>query len=540
MDRRKFLETGALAGAAAASAALAGQSGPTRTAVPSFELDEATVDDLQRRMGAGELSARSIAEKYLARIEAVDRGGPKLNSVIEVNPDALAIAEERDRERTQGNVRGPLHGIPVLVKDNLDTADRMMTTAGSLALEYAAPPKRDSFVVSRLREAGAVLLGKTNLSEWANIRSSRSTSGWSARGGQTVNPYALDRNPCGSSSGSGTAAAANLATLTIGTETDGSIVCPSSICGLVGVKPTIGLVSRSGIIPISSSQDTAGPMTRTVRDAALLLNAIAGTDPRDAVTTVRRAQVDFTADLKPHALDGKRIGVARKMAGFNERVDALFARALDALKKRGAVLVDPADVPQTPGLGDAEFDVLLFELKAGLAAYFAQRNAPNGIESLKDVFDYNEKERTRELRFFGQDLFKKSMDLGPLTSPKYVAARRKCRSGARALGIDAICHKHRLDAIVAPTTGPAWVTDLLNGDHYTGGSASTYPAVAGYPHVTVPMGRVAGLPVGLSFFGRAWTDASLLSMAFAYEHATKHRTPPRFLSTVDLAAVEGL
>ena len=541
MNRRTFLGSGPLAGAAAVTA-LAGRTETTVAGqVPAFELDEATVDDLQRRMAAGELTARDIAGRYLARIEAIDRRGPTLNSVIETNPEALAIAAERDRERAAGHVRGPLHGIPVLVKDNLDTADRMMTTAGSLALEYAPPPERDAFVVARLREAGAVLLGKTNLSEWANFRSSRSTSGWSGRGGQTRHPYVLDRNPCGSSSGSGVAASANLATLTIGTETDGSIVCPASICGLVGVKPTLGLVSRGGIIPIAASQDTAGPMARTVRDAALLLGAIAGADPRDAVTRLQRGKIaDYAAGLDPLALRGRRLGVARQMAGFNERVDALFERALAVLRKQGAVLVDPANVPETPGLGDAELEVLLFEFKAGLAAYFAERGRPNGLASLKDVVEYNQNERARELRYFGQDLFVKAQERGPLTSPTYLAARRKCRSGTRALGIDAVCTAHRLDALVAPTTGPAWVTDPLSGDHYTGGSASTVPAVAGYPHVTVPMGHVAGLPVGLSFFGRAWSEATLLAMAFSFEQASKHRAAPRFLPSVDLGAIEPL
>jgi amidase len=543
MYRRTFLEAGALAGAAAAAGTLGAQpSAQTPAGPPAFELAEATVDDLQQRMSSGSLTARAIAERYLARIEAVDRRGPALNSVIELNPDALAMADACDRERSDGRVRGPLHGIPVLVKDNIDTADRMMTTAGSLALEYATAPVRDAFIVTRLRDAGAVVLGKTNLSEWANFRSSRSTSGWSARGGQTRHPYVLDRNPCGSSSGSGAAAAANLAVLAVGTETDGSIVCPASICGLVGVKPTVGLVSRSGIIPISASQDTAGPMTRTVRDAALLLNALAGVDPRDKATTVaaRHLQADYAAGLEAGGLAGKRIGVARKLAGFSDRVDALFTRALDVLKQQGAVLVDPANLPESPGLGDAEFEVLLYEFKAGLEKYFADRDAPNGLRTLRDAFEFNVKEEARELRYFGQDVFTKALERGPLTSPKYLAALRKCRSGSRALGIDAVVTRHRLEAIVCPTTGPAWMTDLLSGDHYTGGGASTVPAIAGYPHVTVPMGFVAGLPVGLSFFGRAWTEATLLKLAYAYEQATKHREPPKFLATVDLQAVEAV
>ena len=546
MKRRAFLGASAVAGVAAAVGPLSGQGAtpsPQATSdATSFDLAEATVDDLQRRMQAGELTARAVAERYLARIEAVDRRGPALNSVIEVNPDALPLADACDRERREGKVRGALHGIPILIKDNIDTADRMMTTAGSLALEYAAAPVRDAFLVTRLREAGAVILGKTNLSEWANFRSSRSSSGWSGRGGQTKHPYVLDRNPCGSSSGSGTATAANLAALAVGTETDGSIVCPASICGLVGVKPTVGLVSRSGIIPISASQDTAGPMTRTVRDAALLLNVLAGADRRDTATAAAagRRTKDFTTGLSPAGLDGKRIGVARKLAGFNERVDALFAAALDVLKRQGAILVDPADLPDAPGLGDAEFEVLLFEFKAGLEAYFTSRDAPNGLRTLKDAFDFNVREKARELRYFGQDVFTKAIERGSLTSPKYLAALRKCRSGARTLGIDAVVARHRLDAVVCPTTGPGWITDLLNGDHYTGGSASTVPAIAGYPHVTVPMGLVAGLPVGLSFFGKAWSEATLLTMAYAFEQATKHRAAPRFLATIDLQAVEAI
>lgn len=541
MDRRAFLGAGAIAGTAAAVGAFTGTTeaqGPPSAA--PFDLDEATVEDLQRRMASGELTARAIAEKYLARIDAIDRRGPTLRAVVEVNPDALSIADTCDRERSDGKIRGPLHGIPVLIKDNIDTSDRMMTTAGSLALEYAPAPEHDAFIVTRLREAGAVLLGKTNLSEWANFRSSRSSSGWSGRGGQTRHPYALDRNPCGSSSGSAVACASNLATLTVGTETDGSIVCPSSICGLVGVKPTVGLVSRTGIIPISASQDTAGPMTRTVRDAAALLNVLAAWDPKDKATGLAgvRRKVDYTASLDPGGLKGARLGVARKLAGFNDRVDAVFARALDALKQQGAVLVDPADIPEAPGLGDAEFEVLLHEFKAGLQDYFTKRDAPNGLRTLEDAFEFNRKEPGRELRYFGQDIFTKAMERGPLTSPKYIAAVRKCRSGSRTLGIDAVMARHKLDALVAPTTGPAWLTDLLNGDHYTGGNASTVPAIAGYPHVTVPMGAVAGLPVGLSFFARAWSETTLLRLAFAFEQATKSRWTPTFLPTLDLASVE--
>lgn len=543
MDRRRFLGTSLAAGVAAAlpgsaSRVQSAQAPPSIGSVAPFDLDELTVDDAQRRMAAGELTAAALAERYLARITEIDRNGPALASVIEVNPDALAIAAERDAERTAGRARGPLHGIPVLVKDNIDTADRMMTTAGSLALVDAGAPARDAHIVSRLREAGAVLLGKTNLSEWANFRSTKSTSGWSARGGQTRHPYVLDRNPCGSSSGSGVAAAANLTLLAVGTETDGSIVCPASICGLVGVKPTVGLVSRSGIIPISETQDTAGPMTRTVKDAALLLAALAGVDPRDRATSGAAARIaDYAAALREDALKGARIGVARRMAGFNPRVEALFASALDALRQHGAVLIDPADLPEAEGTGDAEYEVLLHEFKAGIDAYLAERGAPNGLRTLKDLIDFNARENGRELRFFGQEIFLQAQERGALTSPKYRTALRKARLATRDQGIDAVVTKHRLDALVCPTTGPAWVTDLLSGDHYTGGSASQAPAISGYPHVTVPMGSVAGLPVGLSFFGRAWSEARLLALAYAYEQATKHRTTPRFLRTVDVESV---
>lgn len=547
MNRRRFLGTsvaagaGALlpaAGAQARVAALEPQHPPASPppVPPSFEFDEVTVDDLQRGFADGSLTSTALTERYLARIEEIDRGGPRLNSVVEVNPEAAAIAAERDRERREDRVRGPLHGVPVLVKDNIDTADRMMTTAGSLALVGAAPPSRDAFVVARLREAGAVLLGKTNLSEWANFRSTRSTSGWSARGGQTRNPYALDRNPCGSSSGSGTAAAANLAALTVGTETDGSVVCPASICGLVGVKPTVGLVSRAGIVPISASQDTAGAMARTVRDAAALLAAMAGVDPQDEATAVAgaRAGADYLAALVPGTLKGARIGVARKLAGFNDRVDAVFALAIDVLKGEGAVLVDPADLPGAASLGDDEFEILLHEFKAGIEAYLAGRGAPNGLRTLKDLVDFNEREKARELRYFGQELFTQAMERGPLTSAKYRAARRRARLATRAQGIDAVVAKHKLDALVCPTTGPAWLTDLLAGDHYTGGNASQAPAISGYPHVTVPMGQVAGLPIGLSFFGKAWGEARLLALAYGYEQATRHRAPPRFSPSADL------
>jgi amidase len=503
-------------------------------AVPAFEFDETTVEKLQQRMAGGELSARRLTEAYLERIAALDRTGPELRSVIETNPDALSIADALDAERKAKGPRGPLHGIPVLVKDNIDTADRMTTTAGSLALEGSIPP-RDAGVAARLREAGAVILGKANLSEWANFRSSRSISGWSARGGQCRNPYALDRNPCGSSSGSGVAVSANLAPLAVGTETDGSIVCPATSCGIVGIKPTVGLVSRSGIIPISHTQDTAGPMARTVADAAALLAALAGVDPRDAATAGGRGRAaDYSKALDPDGLRGARIGVARNMAGFHPDTDRLFDEALAEIKRRGAEVVDPADVPNIKELGDPEFEVLLYEFKAGLEDYFASLGPRAPVKTLADAIAFNERNREREMPFFGQEIFLKAVEKGPLTTPAYRETLEKCGRLSRKEGLDAVLERHRLDALVAPTGAPAWVIDPVSGDHFVGGN-STPAAVSGYPSITVPMGFVFGLPVGFSFFGRAWSEAVLVRLAFAFELATTHRRPPRFLRTADLA-----
>ena len=542
MKRRDFLQAGALAGALAAvepalsrrpARALANAAPHT---VKDFELEEATVADLQNRMRSGKDSARELAEKYLERIRDVDHDGPTLRSVIEINPDALAAAESLDRERKAGRLRGPLHGIPVLVKDNFDTADRMRTTAGSLALAEARPP-RDAFVVQKLREAGAVIVGKTNLSEWANFRSTRSSSGWSARGGQTKNPYALDRNPCGSSSGSGVAVAAGLAAVALGTETDGSIVCPASANSVVGLKPTLGLVSRSGIIPIAHSQDTAGPMTRTVADAAILLGAIGGVDPRDPATQAGRgkAHADYTRFLDPQGLRGARLGVARKFFGFNDRVDKLMNEAVDVLKRAGAVVVDPAEIATAGKFDDSEMEVLLYEFKADVNAYLASLGTGPHPRTLKDLIDFNERNREREMPYFGQELFIKSQEKGPLTSRAYRVALQKNRRLARAEGIDATLAKFRLDALVAPTGGPPWPTDLVNGDHFTGGYSSP-SAVAGYPHITVPAGYVHGLPVGLSFFAGPYSEPVLLKLAYGFEQATRHRRPPRFLPTADLRA----
>jgi amidase len=528
-SRRRFLQLGA------AGAVAFGARGRAWAADAPFEVEEATIASIQAAMADGRLTARSLVQACLDRIERLDRSGPALRSVLETNPDALAIADALDGERKAGKVRGPLHGVPVLLKDNVDTHDRLTTTAGSLALEGSIPA-RDSFVAERLRAAGAVLLGKTNLSEWANIRSDKSSSGWSARGGQCRNPYVLDRNPCGSSSGSGTAIAASLAVVAVGTETDGSIVCPSNAVGLVGVKPTLGLVSRAGIIPIAHSQDTAGPMARTVRDAAVLLGALAGVDPRDPATTDARAHLapDYTRFLDADGLRGARIGVARKFLGFNRDVDRLFDAALAAMKAQGAVLVDPADIPHANDYGDSELEVLLYELKADLNAYLASLGPGARVRSLADVIAFNEANREREMPFFGQELFLKAQAKGPLSEKTYTDALAKNRRLSRAEGIDAVMDQHRLDAIVAPAGGPAWLTDCVVGDHFSGGS-STPPAVAGYPNVAVPCGFAYELPVGLSFIGRAWSEPTLLRLAYAFEHATRFRRAPKFVPSLALS-----
>jgi amidase len=449
--------------------------------------------------------------------------------VIEVNPDALGIADTLDAERRAKGPRGPLHGIPIVIKDNIDTADRMTTTAGSLALEGSIAA-RDAFLVERLRAAGAVLLGKTNLSEWANFRSGKSTSGWSARGGQVKNPYALDRNPCGSSSGTGVAVSANLAAVGVGTETDGSIVCPSGVNALVGIKPTVGLVSRSGIVPIAHSQDTAGPMARTVADAAALLGAMTGVDPRDEDTKRSAGRTgDYSKALNRDALRGARIGVARKrFFGYSPPADRLVEAALEEMKARGAVIVDPADIPTADQVDGCEFDVLLYEFKADLNAYLSALPPSARVHSLKEVIAFNEAHKEREMPYFGQEIMVMAESKGPLTSPEYRKALTTCRTLARTRGLDATLDKFKLDAIVAPTGSPAWLIDHVNGDHFLGAS-STLPAVAGYPNITVPVGEVLGLPVGMSFMGRAWSEAKLIGLAYAYEQATTKRRPPTFV-----------
>ena len=544
-SRRNFLRSGATATLAAAAYPALGAArvvdpapAPAAPAVnfeKDFELDEITIDDLQKAFQSGQYSSRSLTEKYLARIQEIDKAGPRVNSVIELNPDALQIAGALDQERKSTGPRGPLHGIPVLIKDNIDTSDRMSTTAGSLSLVGSRPPS-DAFVAARLRKAGAVILGKTNLSEWANIRSSHSTSGWSGRGGLTRNPYALDRNPCGSSSGTGTAVSANLCVAGVGTETDGSVLCPSSANGLAGLKPTVGLISRTGIVPISHSQDTAGPMARTVRDVAILLGAMAGTDTEDLATANSQGKLfaDYTKFLDPAGLNGARLGVVRKYFGFNDAVDQLMDSLLGEMKRAGAEIVDPADVPTIGKFDESELMVFYYELKADLAAYLARR-LDSPVKSLKDVIEFNELNRGREMPYFGQDIFLKSEQKGPLTSKEYLGALALNHRLSRAEGIDFIMDKFKLDALVAPTGGPAWITDLINGDHDAGNSPSA-AAVAGYPNINVTAGSLWGLPVGISFFGRAWSEPTLLKIAYSFEQLTKARKKPRFLPAIDVNA----
>ncbi len=537
-DRRSFLKS-SLMGAAALAPPYPALGAARETAHPKpypeikpFDLDETTISDLQVGMSSGKFSAHSLVEKYSSRIDEIDKSGPAINSTIEMNPDASAIADALDKERKEKGPRGPLHGIPVLIKDNIDTADKMMTTAGSLAL-LGSHPQQDSFVAQKLRAAGAVILGKTNLSEWANIRCSHSTSGWSGRGGLTKNPYVLDRNACGSSSGTGAAISANLCAVGIGTETDGSIVCPSSANGLAGIKPTVGLVSRSGIIPISHSQDGAGPMCRTVRDAAILLGVLTGVDPADPATAanVGKSQTNYAQFCDPNGLKGARIGVARKYFGFNDAVDALMEQSLDVMKKQGATLIDPADIETFGKFDDTELLVFMYELKADLNAYLGRLGPSAPVKTLKDVIDFNDHNREKEMPYFGQDLFLKSEAKGPLTEKAYLDALEKNHQLARTEGIDALMEKHHLDTIVAPTGGPAWLTDLINGDHVAGGSSNA-AAVAGYPNINVTAGYVSGLPVGISFFGRAWSEPTLIRIAYAFEQTTKARHAPRFLSTI--------
>ncbi len=519
MRRREFLQLSAVGAAAAAA--------PLRAS--AVELEEVTVSGLQEAMKAGKETAASLAEKYLKRIAELDKA---VNSVIELNPDAVAIARSMDEERKAKGPRGPMHGIPVLVKDNIDTHDRMTTTAGSLALQGSIAP-RDSFVAARLRESGAVILGKTNLSEWANFRSNKSTSGWSGRGGLTRNPYALDRNPSGSSSGSGAAISANLCAVAVGTETDGSILSPATLCGIVGLKPTVGLVSRSGIIPISKTQDTAGPMARTVPDAAALLGALAGSDPADPATEAAREKGhrDYTTFLEADGLKGARIGVARRYFRPGAVGDDVVKAAIDALRRAGAVLVDPADLPTHGRLGGGEYELMLYEFKAGLNAYLAALGPGAPVHSLEEVIAFNEKNREREMPWFGQEILLRAQAKGPLTEKAYLDAVESCRRLSRDQGIDAVMNERKLDALVAPSGGPAAKTDLIYGNRGVGGSSGA-AAVAGYPSITVPAGESFGLPLGITFFGRAWSEPVLLKLAYSFEQATRARRAPKFLPTV--------
>ena len=539
-SRRGFLQSTLTASAAVAlrpalssAREVSRHSESPATEIKPFELEEITISELQEGMKSGKFTARSLVEKYTARIEEIDKR--TVNAIIEMNPDAISIAEDLDRERKARVREGRCTAFRCLIKDNIATADRMMTTAGSLALVGSKPPK-DSMVAQKLRAAGAVILGKTNLSEWANIRSSHSTSGWSGRGGLTKNPYALDRNPCGSSSGTGAGISANLAAIGIGTETDGSIVCPSSLNGLAGIKPTVGLVSRAGIIPISHSQDTAGPMCRTVRDAATLLGVLTGGDPEDQATAASagKAQTNYEQYCDANGLKGARIGVARKYFGFSDAVDAIMEHSIDVMRKQGAVIVDPADIPTLGKFDDSEMTVFMYELKADLNAYLAGLGPSAPVKTLKDIIEFNDSNQEKEMPYFGQDLFLKSEAKGPLTEKEYLDAVAKNRQLARTEGIDAVMDKNKLDALVAPTGGPAWITDLITGDHFGGGSSNA-AAVAGYPNINVTAGNIFGLPVGISFFGRAWSEPTLIKIAYSFEQATKARQAPKFRARIDLA-----
>ena len=536
MDRRKFLRNTTVAGLAIPAVSVAAcettkeESDVKRPGFQDFELNELTIDDLQQGMESGRLSSRSITEMYLTRIEEIDREGPMLNSVIEINPDAIAIAEKMDMERKEGNVRGPLHGIPVMVKDNIDTADKMMTTAGSLALEGHIAAK-DAFIVKQLRKAGAVLIGKTNLSEWANFRSNNSSSGWSSRGGQTKNPYILERNPIGSSSGSGVAVAANLCTVAIGTETDGSVSCPASANGLVGIKPTVGLVSRSGIIPISHTQDTAGPMTRTVRDAAILLGVMAGVDPDDSITQESNGQSyeDYTQFLVNDGLQGKRLGIDKRDSSSIGPINDLFHIALEQMSKSGAEILEVPFLEDISKYGKREFDVLKYEFKDGLNRYLSNTDA--GIKSLADLIDFNKQNKKRAMPYFQQEILEGSEEMSGLDSEDYINAVKETRDGSRKF-IDKFMADNNLDALAGITIGPGCSTDLVYGDRY-GGDVYFPPAAAisGYPHISVPCGLVHRLPVGISFMAKAYQEPVLFKIAYTYEQVSKNRTVPTFLPT---------
>ncbi|AUD03022.1 amidase [Spirosoma pollinicola] len=537
MNRRSFIKSSSVVSLSTASLAVASCTSNQKTEAESdsaafiddFELNEVTLGDLQKKMQAGQYTSEAITQLYLNRIDAIDKKGPALNAVIEVNPDALSIAKAMDEERKAGKIRGPMHGIPVLIKDNIDTGDNMMTTAGALALEGHKAAK-DAFIVNKLRAAGAVILGKTNLSEWANFRSSRSSSGWSSRGGQTRNPFVLDRSPCGSSSGSGSAVSANLCAVAVGTETDGSIIAPSSFCGVVGIKPTVGLVSRSGIIPISKTQDTAGPMARTVTDAAILLGTMTGVDPADAVTqeSTGKAATDYTRFLNMAGLSGKRIGVEKSFLKGHEGVVGLYKQAIEVLKKQGATVVEVDLLKSLSDIGGAEFTVLQYEFKDGVNNYLSTANA--GVKTLADVIAFNKKNEAKAMPFFKQETLESSDAKADLTSKEYTDALAKTRSSRQL--IDKLMATNKLDAIGGTSIGFAGCIDLINGDYDTGFYFCPPAAMAGYPHITIPMGTVHGLPVGFSLMARAYQEGELVSLGYAYEQASKKRIRPTFTKSL--------
>ncbi len=532
MKRRTFFKTAAVGGSLAAVSGIVACSTDTaketKPNFSAFDLNEITVDELHQKMESGEMTSVEICQKYLDRIKEVD---DVLKSVIELNPDAMEIARQLDEERKDGKIRGPLHGIPVMIKDNIDTGDKMMTTAGSLALVGNVADK-DAFIVNKLREAGAVLLGKTNLSEWANFRSDNSSSGWSGRGGQVRNPFCLDRSPCGSSSGTGAAVAANLCTIGIGTETNGSIVCPSGVNGIVGIKPTLGLWSRQGIIPIAHSQDTAGPMARTVKDAAILLGALADFDTKDAETHIEKGEIynDYSQFLDINGLKGMRIGIASQMIPTNRKVKELFDAAVEALKSNGAEIIDNVEFENNRKWGGPSYQVLLYEFKADLNKYL-QEHQGVPVKNMEGIIEFNKKNANKEMPWFDQEIFEQAQAKGDLTTEEYLTALKDSKKYAGKEGIDAVMEKYNLDAIIAQTNGPAWTIDWVNGDHFSGGSSSP-AAISGYPNITVPMGFVHELPVGISFFGKAWSEPKLLKIAYAFEQATKHRKAPGFMETL--------
>jgi amidase len=533
MKRRNFFKTATLGGSVLAVGGLnactaTSEKSDEKPDFTSYKLNEVTINKLQQKMQSGELTSEEICQYYLERIEQVD---PLLNAVIELNPDALQIARSLDEERKDGKVRGPMHGIPVMIKDNIDTGDKMQTTAGSLALEGNIADE-DAFIVKKLREAGAVLLGKTNLSEWANFRSTNSSSGWSGRGGQVRNPYILDRSPCGSSSGTAVAVAANLCAVGIGTETNGSIVCPSGVNGVVGIKPTLGMWSRRGIIPIAHSQDTAGPMARTVKDAAIFLGELAAFDSEDAETYLAQGKIhsDYTQFLDKNGLEGMRIGIASQMTGFNSKVDGVFQKAIEAMRNNGAEVIEKVEFEHNRKWGSPSYQVLLYEFKADLNKYLAEHpNAP--VNNIQEIIEFNKKNTERSMPWFDQEIFEQAAEKGDLTTEEYLEALKNSKQFAGKEGIDAVMKEHNLNAIVAQTNGPAWTIDWINGDHFSGGSSSP-AAISGYPNITVPMGFVHGLPVGISFFGKAWSEPTLLKIAYSYEQVTQKRKPPEFKETL--------